>query len=223
VKVLKTILAFVLVAAFVSVGVWGYPRVAARLTWVAVTARNLVSNEAFTSIAVAAVNLSPGMQIGRGMVVMRRWRRDQAPEGAIFNLEGLRGKFARERVAKGQHISPQQVTDVVPPPMRTTPRRGYFISSFAVPVADASRLFLGDRVDLTIQYIDISQTPMVIKEPVTLRVGWEVHHIDYSSPLRERQGRIPVYVEFPHRDWYEHFGQGVRWRGGHHRMFKSER
>jgi len=220
VKVLKTILAFVLVAAFVSVGVWGYPRVAARLTWVAVTAMNLVSNEAFTSIAVAAVNLSPGMQIGRGMVVMRRWRRDQVPEGAMFNLEGVRGKFAREKITKGQHISPQQVTDVVPPPMRTTPRRGYSILSFAVPPVDAARLFVGDRVDITIQFVDRSQTPIVIKNPVTLKVGWLVHYINYADPMRERMGYIPVYLEMRNQELWP---PGTARLVTGNRMFKSER
>jgi Flp pilus assembly protein CpaB len=134
--------------------------------------------ETFTSIAVAAVNLSPGMQIRDGMVAMRMRRRDEVPEGAMFSLEALLGKYESERVTKDQPILPRQVTDATPPPMRRMPRRGYSIISFGVPSEDAANLFVGDRVDITVRFVDTSREPHKVQDPVTLRVGWPIYHID---------------------------------------------
>jgi len=183
-------------------------------------------NETFTSIAVAAVNLSPGMRIGDGMAVMRMWRRDQVPEGAVFSLEGIMGKYVRERVAKDQPISPRQVTTVAPPPPHPCLRgivtpQGYHASPFWVPTADAARLFVGDRVDITMVPIDRTQTPIVVKDRVTLRVGWRVHYIDYADPIRERQGVVPVYLKIKSEEADKYLPDA--WDGGTTRIFRSDR
>ena len=176
-KVLKTIFALVLVAAFVAVGVWGYPRVAARFTWV----------------AIAAINLSPGMPIRDGMAILKLWRVDQIPEGAVHSLQNIIGNYARERIAKGEIVRPSAVTTKTPPPVRTMPRWGYSIICFGVPRDDAAKLFVGDRVDITITFVD-KKTNQVM-EPKTFKVGWPVHHIDYEDPVRGTVVRVEVKNE----------------------------
>ncbi|MBS3985684.1 MAG: hypothetical protein KGZ66_08765 [Selenomonadales bacterium] len=182
--------------------------------------------ETFTSIAVAAVNLSPGMQIRDGMVAMRMWRRDEVPEGAVFSLEGIMGRYVSERVTKDQPISPRVLTDVTPPPpipclqSYVTPQ-GYIAFPFEVPTTDAARLFVGDRVDLTMVPIDRTRVPIVVKDPITLKVAWRVHYIDYADPMRERQGRVPVYLVMKHKELHDHLPSA--WDGGATRMFKSDR
>lgn len=143
--------------------------------------------DTFTSIAVAAVNLSPGMQIRDGMVAMRMWRREEVPEGAVFSLEGIMGRYVSERVAKDQPIFLRQVTDVAPPPVRMTPRWGYSIVSFAVTRATAADLFVGDKADITVV---VPPTPAV-----TLEVGWPIHYIDCADPLMRQAGFVLVYFE----------------------------
>lgn len=182
--------------------------------------------ETFTSIAVAAVNLSPGMQIRDGMVAMRMWRRDEVPEGAVLSLEGIMGRYVSERVTKDQPIFPRDLTDVTPPPPipclrgQVTPQ-GYVAIPFTVPTADAARLFVGDRVDLTMVPIDRSRVPIVVGDPITLRVGWRVHFIDYADPMRERQGFVPVYLELKSGESRKYLP--AAWDGGATRMFKSDR
>lgn len=183
--------------------------------------------ETFTSIAVAAVNLSPGMQIRDGMVAMRMWRRDEVPEGAVFSLEGIMGKYASERVYKDQPIFSRQITDIVPPPPhpclqgRVTPQ-GYVAIPFHAPASDTIGLFVGDRVDIVVQFVDMSQTPIVVKDPVTLRVGWRVHYIDYASPTWERQGVVPVYLKMSTVELDAQWAPGTR-RFGTTRLLRSDR
>jgi len=167
VKVFKTIFALVLVAAFVAVGVWGYPRVAARFTWV----------------AIATINLSPGMPIREGMAILQLYRVDKVPEGAMHSLETIIGNYARERIAKGEIVRPSAVTDKTPPPVRTMPRWGYSILSLGVPRDDAAKLFVGDRVDVTVIPRERQGNQYVSLDPVTISKGWLVHHIDYADPV----------------------------------------
>jgi len=179
VKVFKTIFALVLVAAFVAVGVWGYPRVAARFTWV----------------AIAAINLSPGMPIRDGMAILRLWRVDQVPEGAMHSLETIIGNYARERIAKGEIVRPSAVTTKTPPPVRTMPRWGYSIMGFGVPRDDAAKLFVGDRVDVTVIPRERQGEQYVSLPPVTIRKRWLVHHIDHADPLEGTVVRLEIKTE----------------------------
>jgi len=164
VKVLKTILALVLVAAFVIAGVWGYPRVAARFTWV----------------AIASINLSPGMPIRDGMAILKLWRVDQVPEGAMHSLQDILGNYARERIAKGEIVRPSAVTTKTPPPVRTMPRWGYSLLTFGVPSEDAAKLFVGDRVDVTVTPRGLRDGSFIDLDPVVIS-GWLVHHIDHEN------------------------------------------
>ena len=167
-KVFKTILALVLLAAVVAIGVWSYPRVAARFTWV----------------AIATINLSPGMPIREGMAILKLYRVDKVPEGAMHSLETIIGNYARERIAKGEIVRPSAVTDKTPPPVRTMPRWGYSIIGFGVPREDAAKLFVGDRVDVTLTPRERQGEQYVSLNPITIKKGWKVHHIDYADPLR---------------------------------------
>lgn len=178
-KVLKTIFALVLVAAFVAVGVWGYPRVAARFTWV----------------AIAAINLSPGMPIREGMAILKLYRVDKVPEGAMHSLETIIGNYARERITKGEIVRPSAVTDKTPPPVRTMPRWGYSILSFGVTKDDAAKLFVGDRVDVTLIQGEIVNGRFIERDPVTIRKGWKVHHIDYENLVGGEHVRVMLEIK----------------------------
>ncbi|MBS4053230.1 MAG: SAF domain-containing protein [Thermaerobacter sp.] len=172
-KVFKTMLALVLLAAVVSIGVWGYPRVAARFTWV----------------AIAAINLSPGMPIRDGMAILKLYQVDKVPEGAMHSLETIIGSYARERITKGEIVRPSAVTDKTPPPVRTMPRWGYSIIGFGVPREDAAKLFVGDRVDVTVTPRALRDGSFIDLDPVGI-TGWLVHHIDYENLVGGEHVRV---------------------------------
>ena len=190
-KVFKTIFALVLAAAFVAVGVWGYPRVAARFTWV----------------AIAAINLSPGMPIREGMAILKLYRVDKVPEGAMHSLETIIGNYARERIAKGEIVRPSAVAAKTPPPVRTTDRRGYFIRDFAVPREDVYKLFVGDRVDVRVTFVERVGDPNSPTSTETIRKGWVIHHIDYDNQLRANNGQAVVFLDIPSEEFWDAFGK----------------
>lgn len=150
-------LVLVIVAGIVFVGV---PMVKERFVWV----------------AVAQVNLSPGMRIGEGLVELRMWDAGTAPNGAIHTLEGIREMYARENITKGEPVLLSSLTAVVPRPVRTIPRQDHTILWFPVDPEDAANLFVGDVVDVTV-------SRLTGVSPLTVSKGWVVHNIDHEGGL----------------------------------------
>jgi len=160
----------------------------------------------YTGVLVAAVNLSPGMRLTDAMVVLRSWPVEAVPSGALgFNsLDDIRrGMYLRERVAVGQVIFPSSLTDVSPQ-IRTEAKRDYVLMPLTAPPDDAAKLFIGDRVDITvIPAKDGADGGLVTLPPVTIGRGWVVQHIDYADRQARESGTVRVVIEVSGRAYIE--------------------
>jgi len=179
VKVLKTIFALVLVVSFVAVGVWGYPRVAARFTWV----------------VIASVHLSPGMRIEEGMAILRLWPVANVPEGAIHSLADVIGKYAVEQEVQRRRSYSLRLDGQTPRPR--TPRPGYLFSSYAVTRENAAKFHVGDTVDVTVTFFDTQNNQLVNERKVIVSPDGVIARILHTAecPILRRHGFAEIFIE----------------------------
>ncbi len=158
--------------------------------------------ERFVWVAVAQVNLSPGMRVGDGLVGLRMWNVDAVPTGAIHTLEEIREMYARENIARGEPVLLSRLTAVAPPPVRTISRQGYILLEIAVHKSDVVNLFVGDMVDVTVIPVKENADGSVSKmRPLTVRKGWLVHHIKYGVEDIFGTRREIVILEIKGGEW----------------------
>ena len=176
-KVFKTILALVLLAAVVAIGVWSYPRVAARFTWV----------------AIASVHLSPGMRIEEGMAILRLWPVASVPEGAMHSLADVIGKYAVSRKYKDDVLTPSDLTARTPRPR--TPRPGHTFAIWPTHREDLAKIHVGDVVDAILTRT--SPKGAKYDEVFTISPDWVVAKIEYiaSDPAKRMPGAGVIYLE----------------------------
>ncbi|MBT9177336.1 MAG: hypothetical protein DDT20_01669 [Firmicutes bacterium] len=150
----------------------------------------------YTGVVVAAVNLSPGMRLRDNLIAFTTWSVDAVPRGAIKSLENYRGMYVRENIAKGEVIFPSSLTAVTPAPVRTQPKPNHYFLPLTTTPEDAAELFVGDRVDVTVTpVIDAPNGGIRALDPVTIRKGWRVHHIDYEDRDAKEAFTVRVVVE----------------------------
>ena len=103
-----------------------------------------------TKILVAMEIIDIGSQLNSENLKLEEWPKDRVPEGAVGDIENLKGKYSKSRLVKGQVIVRDLLVDEKDGLHIEIPD-GYRVTSIKVSTEDVVSGLIqpGDRVDLT--------------------------------------------------------------------------
>lgn len=126
-----------------------------------------------TPILVAISAIGIGEKLEPENVKLEEWPKDRLPEGAIYELKGVEGKFSRTRLYAGEPILEAKLMDTAKGNSTTIPKGMRVVSvKVSVDTAVSGLLQPGDRVDVLVM---LRKSPPEIPESGTRTILRDVN------------------------------------------------